>query len=618
MGSTNACLPCRKVKMKCATTRGKTACDRCSRKALECLFREHRRGRKPGVRLARKSRDSQGAIKHPQDEPLHIRERDPDFWAEPDGFQPHSLLNRLAMRGKFSLQNILSVEPEPRDSRPRASAVQISPDDPVLLGLINTQVALSFLDYFMQKLNPYISQLDPALHSFEYLRKSPFLLTTVLTAAAKAFQSGLYPTLHAHAERLFADSFRRGDKSTEIIQAILLLTYWKEPNDTRAWISVGLAIRIAMDLGWHRLSTKNNQEADSNETTRREQRNIERTMLVLFVYDRSLSLQTGKPWMIEKSEFIESAESWWKHPLAIPNDRLLCSFVTLRLLTADTFDLLVPVKQSPASRHERLLASLHEHIHLWQRKWLEVVHHEQPMEILTCHSFLIRLYGCHSRLQLSSIPLQSLRPGDLNSPAVFWLSYETAVEMLQLIADSSPVLYLAQDPIHVMTAYAAIFLIKLLLSSPLMRTPEIEQSAKATIRDVATTFGALSGPPTSSCSYQARFLENILSEFDRVKRQPSAARASGPDSVAVGTNSHNAHGEEQRTVQQWITPPADKPSLFPPTTSTPLAHNLTILEGGHSVEGQEDFGFSFGDEETWDDIFAAAGFSIQEGVFFTQ
>lgn len=139
----------------------------------------------------------------------------------------------------------------------------------------------------MTKLNPYISQLDPHLHSLKYVRqKSSFLLSAVLTAASKSFEPALYPSMLAHADKLFMEAFRRGDKSAETVQAIMVLTYWKEPNDTRAWMSVGLAIRMSMDLGWHKLGTTPTSPKDLTDTRQREIRNDERTWLVLFVYDR--------------------------------------------------------------------------------------------------------------------------------------------------------------------------------------------------------------------------------------------------------------------------------------------------------------------------------------------
>lgn len=137
----------------------------------------------------------------------------------------------------------------------------------------------------MLVLNPFVSQLDPNLHSFAYVRaKSSFLLTAALAASAKIFHPGLYPDLYEHAQNLSTAVFRNGIKTVEAVQAILVLTYWKEPNDNRVWTLVGFVVRICMDLGWHTLTPEDH--LGESEVARRERRNIQRTWLVLFVYDR--------------------------------------------------------------------------------------------------------------------------------------------------------------------------------------------------------------------------------------------------------------------------------------------------------------------------------------------
>ena len=142
----------------------------------------------------------------------------------------------------------------------------------------------------MANLNPYISQLDPQLHTLAHVRhKSPFLMSAILAVAARVFNPPLHERLLSYAEDLLVDGFRRGRKSTETEQAIVILTYWKTPDDDRAWISLGYAVRMGMELGWHRLTRYAGSSAAGSpmtETQKLEARNRERTWHVLFVYDR--------------------------------------------------------------------------------------------------------------------------------------------------------------------------------------------------------------------------------------------------------------------------------------------------------------------------------------------
>lgn len=207
------------------------------------------------------------------------------FWTHARGFQPADVLNRQASRGMFSLQNVLSTR---HGTNTQQSPQDTSPHDPIVKGLVNIHVAASLFEGFMKHFNPFVSQLDRQLHTLSYVRaSSSFLFTAVLSAAAKLLHAPLYPALSTHAEDLFIESFRNGSKSVEIVQAILILTYWKKPDDNRAWLSVGHAIRMAIELGWHQLGSSEMEcSADASEITIRKFRDVERTWLVLFVYDR--------------------------------------------------------------------------------------------------------------------------------------------------------------------------------------------------------------------------------------------------------------------------------------------------------------------------------------------
>ncbi|PYH92571.1 hypothetical protein BO71DRAFT_357044 [Aspergillus ellipticus CBS 707.79] len=595
--SINACLPCRKVKMKCVIATHAMECNRCVRKSLDCTFREHRRGRKPGTRLSHKSGSSisrkgrgdmsTAARSSPR------RDRVSDFWADSEGLQPDSLLSHQAMRGKFSLQNILSTD-HGGNIDGVATSRSVPPDDPILLGLINQQVAMGLFEYFMEKLNPYISQLDPLLHTFPYAReKSSFLFTTILSAASKYFRSELYPVLHDHAEKLYAECFRRGEKSTEIVQAIMILTYWKEPNDTRAWTSIGLAIRIGMDLGWHKLRKSARDHGGLPDPEWREIRNVERTFLVLFVYDRSLTLQTGKPWMIERNEFIESVESWGEESMANSNDHLLCSFVALRLLTGDAFDLLTPHRKSPLPRLNRLLTILQNRIEGWRKKWLGAV---GPGN---CHVFLVQFYGAHLQLQLFSLPLQDTNIPDMDGVGdimPFWVSYQNSMAMLELVTKYFHFLYLAQDSVHVMTAYAAIFLIKILLSAPSTIVREIETPTIQAISDATKAFVSQCAPPGSSCTLQARFLEKALRDYSSPRNHQSRP-------LVYNETDNQCHGKDGQ-----VSVPDSRVE----------GRESSILSGLDLCDQTQDVpDLLFGDDGSWADLFASTGFNIQEGVFFS-
>lgn len=172
--SFNACLPCRRIKMKCPLSHNATKCDRCVRKSLVCEFQQHRRGRKLGTRLNLFSTNKgchpadvesvteahaegimpasfaqehtrQASAERPRYEPDEP-EPEPEparrgFWSDTDGFQPFSLLNRQAARGSFSLQNILStnlVSTANTTSLPTARE-----DDPISKGLLNHAIATS-------------------------------------------------------------------------------------------------------------------------------------------------------------------------------------------------------------------------------------------------------------------------------------------------------------------------------------------------------------------------------------------------------------------------------------------------------------------------------------------
>lgn len=190
---------------------------------------------------------------------------------------------------------------------------------------------------------------------------------------------------------------------------------------------------------------------------------------------------------------------------------------------------------------------------------------------------------------------------------------------------------------------------QLLLSSPIAVGQEIEPTVTKAIHDAANAFAALSAPPNSSCTYQARFLDKALQEFARISRRRmknTSSKIESPSSVQGGNgNPHPPRREQYPSiinsdmpsrplqdpgdsglgvmhVPQSVVPAAAVPAVYPqyngPVPEARDGLDQQSLSVGFELQNQvsENWDFLLGDESRWDDMFASAGFSIQEGVFW--
>jgi hypothetical protein len=87
---------------------------------------------------------------------------------------------------------------------------------------------------------------------------------------------------------------------------------------------------MAVELGLNRHVA--NPPANETDFQKLERRNRERTYLVLFVHDRSLSMQTGRHWMLPEDELVRNAKTWHERGGSAirPEDVIVAAFVTLR------------------------------------------------------------------------------------------------------------------------------------------------------------------------------------------------------------------------------------------------------------------------------------------------
>ncbi|ODH34118.1 hypothetical protein ACO22_03163 [Paracoccidioides brasiliensis] len=551
-----ACTPCRGVKMKCIREPDSTVCSRCKRKSIPCFFEAHRRGRKAGTRLRPRAKQNQRKNSKDPLEPnlptssapptekyvavdgASIERARPSSMAS-DSLSPYGLLPRSATSGKFSIANVLNAEDEPptphaterRTDSPTNGGYANDMNDPVIRNLVDLQTAQKLFDNFFTYMNPFICQFDPKLHTLKYIReRSSFLFSSVLSAAAKIFMPPLYMKLRDHVETILKEILITGQMSTEIVQGICLLTYWKDPSDSRAWLLVGYAIRASIDMGWHKLhspcrdgSATSARESVQTELDIRELRSKERTWLMLFVYDRSVSLQMGKPWMIQVDPLIRNAGNWHQHIYAVPGcDQIMSAFVQLRILGSDILELFgidpVTTTAESVAKGEVILKLFNGDLDRWEAKWYKIV---EDVSTNVAHRFIIRFYGTHLRLLLHSLGLQlSILSGNISKQAL-WVCYTSSLEMLHLVVDRLGVTAhssYCQDSVHVMVAYAAVVMIKILLSLPGELPSESENMILDLISETSRHFSMQQATNTSSY-HQSRFLANIVVKYRKAKEE---------------------------------------------------------------------------------------------------
>ncbi|GJJ12364.1 hypothetical protein Clacol_006605 [Clathrus columnatus] len=221
---------------------------------------------------------------------------------------------------------------------------------PEMLNFVSTPQVVDLFNIYFEYMNPHCNLLEKDLHTPSFVcSRSPFLLTTICAIASKFYtpKPELHPRLNTLAKSLAFSVPERGYKSVEIVQAYLLLSLWgcgpvERYEQDKTWLLLGMGIRMATDLNLHRKSNMDTNSASTDEerARAREILNRERTWLLCFALDRSLSAQMGKPHSIKEDFIIRNASNWWRNPLCAFADIALCSYVELQRILSRSLDFL--------------------------------------------------------------------------------------------------------------------------------------------------------------------------------------------------------------------------------------------------------------------------------------
>ncbi|KAH8829700.1 fungal-specific transcription factor domain-containing protein [Flagelloscypha sp. PMI_526] len=436
--------------------------------------------------------------------------------------------------------------------------------DAISAGILNEEDAKVLFDVFYLRLNPFINLFDPSLHTWAYVRsKNAFLFTAILMASSKFFRTELFKPCHRLANELAIRAFADGARSVEVVQAFAVMTYWKDPEDTRTWAWIGYACRMAVDLGLNHYHAVPPGETPLQHL---ERRNRERTYLVLFIHDRSLATQTGKNWMLLDDECIQRSATWHEGTTTPrPEDVIVTAFVQLRRITAESTDIFHSYRSGSdleVNNYEVILRNCNSKISTWTDTW------EREMKRAGAESFhfsFITIFKSYCKLFLNSFGIHSALTATTGkeTPSLTAMSAccMSAMDCLRIVSKDLPSLSMlryGQDTITIMSAYAAVFLLRLLrnpVTLPLLNnsTPTEIKSLIMKTADAYHEAALLSPPssvPLSNAAYHSRFLRLLLenevleSRQNRPSHEQSHSANKEPpmhgEDRAAGSNSYSS------------------------------------------------------------------------------
>ncbi|KAE8232560.1 hypothetical protein CF326_g2408, partial [Tilletia indica] len=419
---------------------------------------------------------------------------------------------------------------------------------------------------FFNNINPLLLVFDPFLHSVNYVRsRSAFLTTVIISLAARFVDTNRDAALAVSLEHLWLGKqlpliLAGGYKSVEISQAFIILAMFHKPTrslaDDRSWQYLGFAIRIATEIGVNRRINPK-ESVKSKEQVRRRVRNRERLWCNLFLCDRIMSAQTGRPWTISDDLLMpEASADWHTQDFALPFDTVVVSMIRLRRTIArhstelDSHlakeHLSLDKDSSALSYLEFLRHGANTDLVRWRDSWSETSNNVEPESadlgpFSTHWTPLSKLYHQHSWLHLNSFVLQSLEKHETVSSSVYKDCWTAALELIKITLQLGEAkLMYAPNHIIVMAVYAAVSLLRL-LNRDKSKHPWVNRDEAITaVRELIKTLSNAGKTPqhrNGAAVPYAKYLTSVLALWDppskeqveENKKSKDPPRASSPN-----------------------------------------------------------------------------------------
>lgn len=504
-------------------------------------------------------------------------------------------------------------------------------------GIVTSEEVLELFQIFFHHCGQHVVLLDPDWHTPTMIcGRSPFLFTAVCTIAAKFYTKR--PELHLKCLQAVRKSayviMSRGFKSVEIVQGFMLLTLWNTPaeryEEDKTWLFSGVALRMATDLNLHRKSVASlpgHQPADDPAVLEREREilNRERTWLVCFSLDRSISGQMGKPWTIREDWIIRNSRHWCLQRLSQPWDMAICGLVELLRLTSRQLDLLYSSTSSISGLNTDLdyanvLHIFNEQLDEWHAVWQargfftsphdnknrftgvniskeeeaaaeslrsantpvppadDEDHQRRTLHFLTKQAPVRYNYAV---LILNSFGLQHavdfpLR-GGLHKGIYYTKCLQAAKNIIFAARDGlKPILAYSPDTLFVIISYACVFLLKLI--RPTFSSCADEESVLSVVTEGAELLESVAMGPTHTPALYASFLRALLqSRLERTATNRSGAttphrsRAASPRSSRENSDEI---GDSQANMDYKVEQEDAPPSAMPASVFSSLGRSM--------------------------------------------
>ncbi|KAF8237671.1 hypothetical protein L208DRAFT_476330 [Tricholoma matsutake] len=435
---------------------------------------------------------------------------------------------------------------------------------PEMLSFVSTDDVVALFNIYFDHVNMHCRLLDRDFHTPSLVcSRSPFLLTTICSIASKFYTAK--PELHSRltelAKKLAFTVPAQGYKSLEIVQAYLLLSLWgcgaaERYEQDKTWLLLGIAIRMAVDLNLHRKTAVASQDTEEGKARDLEVHNRERTWILCYCLDRSLSAQMGKPHSIKEDSIIRNATQWCQTEAALPSDGLLTAYCELQRILSRCLDFLYSGTETASGLHVHcdymlVIKTFEAQILTWRQQFSfqDLDSSELPAPEAEYTKLIVLLYYHYAILVLNSFGLQNaLERSAVDIGHFFARCHSAATACATLVRDElSPRGYMkyAPDSHFVFTSYAVLSLLKL-IRPEFQAFIDNEQDALTLVQDVTDTLESIAANPTHTPALYSSFLRALLSAKSNVN--------DGKDDTNTSLNGDAA--SYQNSVQGDMRPPS--------------------------------------------------------------